>query len=197
MHRTVPVSVVDSWISGYLAGRIAEKNPVAILTIGGPGSGKSSVTHAYAGMVRVDPDQIKEMMPLYRALVACRAPNAAAIVHEESTRISERLLNAAVSARTSVLVDGTGKNLPKMINLIRRLKSIGYNVRLVYVEIDPQVAWERIRDREHVTGRSVPTEVVQEAYTKIPSNFAVLRNMVDYVSHFQNNGQEPKLVFNR
>jgi predicted ABC-type ATPase len=177
--------IQDALAKGSKQGKGEGGRPLAIVMMGGPGSGKSTMMKKdypdRSGFVEVDPDGMKERLPEYLLAVANSDKLAAARSHEESsTAITDRLKKLAIEGRYNVVLDGTGKNANKYEAMMRDLKAKGYEVRLMMPHIPLEVGVKRVRDRAHRNGRFVPTPVVEEAYASIPGNFERLAKIADY-----------------
>lgn len=165
--------------------------PTAVIMMGGPGSGKSSTTKGmdFNNFVSVDPDAVKAKIPEYqegtnsnedgseRAPGGDRALNAAFMAHEESSDVAGMVRDQAINDRKNVLLDGTGKNLEKMQEQVRRLAKAGYNIKLVMPHIDVNEGKRRAAKRAKSSGRWVPMEILDEAYGAIPTNFHLVSAM--------------------
>mmetsp|Transcript_7445 Transcript_7445/g.24356 ORF Transcript_7445/g.24356 Transcript_7445/m.24356 type:complete len:463 (+) Transcript_7445:24-1412(+) len=142
--------------------------PVAVVTVGAPGAGKSKVllhnclpylgshynapaeTRSYA---HIDPDLFITQL--------CLNDNAhrglANFCNHES-------FLTAVGQRRNLLFDGTGKDLLNTCGrVISRLKAAGYRIFMCVVCTTYSTCLRRIAAREAVTGRSVPPKFVRMA----------------------------------
>jgi predicted ABC-type ATPase len=162
---------------------------IAIVTMGGPASGKSSslrgltvrnkATDKLEGMVEVEPDAIKGMMPEFRTATGGDTPSdprtptyekAAFMAHEESGYIAKRIRDKAVADGKNLLIDGTGANADAYRDMITELKEKGYKVSVRMTTVPVEVAKVRNVERAQKNGRLVPPKFVQGAYEKIPKN---------------------------
>ncbi len=180
----------------------ANEKPIAILTMGGPASGKSSMVRKIgiddSRFVKVDPDGIKEKLPEYREGVTQKQRTAAANVHEESSALAKQIRDRAIGEHKNVLVDGTGADLGKMTDLINHLKDKGYHVRVLAMNVDHDTGMARAAKRAEETGRWVKTSFIDDAYQKIPQNTEPLTRMAHEFSIFDNSveGQSAREVWN-
>ena len=157
------------------------RQPQAILMMGGPASGKSTALKVLdtEGFIKLDSDAVKEKIPEYQTAVSAKARNAAAMAHEESSYIIEVALEEAVKNRCNIVYDGTGKNAAKYARLIDMFHDHGYVVRLIYIHVEPRLALPRALARAEHSGRYVPPYVIESAYASIPYNFGDLANRAD------------------
>jgi hypothetical protein len=148
---------------GDHATALKPETPVAVLFMGGPASGKSSIREGYpdlADFVVLDNDEVKAMLPEYNALIANGDTMAAALVHDESSYITQILKDYAVENRYNILLDGVGANYPKYAALVQTLKERGYTIQIIMIDVAIEVALMRARVRK----RQVPFSELQNAY---------------------------------
>lgn len=172
------------FIQPALAGKKTAKElgekPVAILTMGGPASGKGVILGKLAEhgldkthFVHVDPDEVKQGLPEYKASVAPKGSSeptfrgAAAQVHEESSFVAKQIRDRAIEAGHHVIIDGTGGNAKSYVALIAHLQSKGYDVHVHHAHLDPDEGVSRAGSRAEGSGRFVPTKVIKGTYEKI------------------------------
>lgn len=159
--------VVDSFLEKGAPGN------QAVFMAGGPASGKTSLLKAKfgqnpEGFVTVDPDAIKGRLPEMLVGVAMGVRDAAAITHEQSSRISKQILPAAQAAGLNFIMDGTGANVPKYVRQMGEARDKGYTVSLLMQHVEMKVGVERALTRADKVGRYVPREFIEDAYKKLP-----------------------------
>jgi predicted ABC-type ATPase len=182
-----------------------DRKPIAIMTMGGPSSGKSSLVRSEEGpgarllsnSVPVDADLIKEELPEYDEALRASARDAAKMVHAESAFIMGEIRDQAVAERKNVVIDGTGSNAPAYKALIQRLKGNGYHVVLVMPHVEKETALERGRERAEKEGRWVPEHIYDDAYENVPGNFMDIQEEVDEAYLFDTNDFPPTLKWER
>lgn len=147
--------------------------PIAVIILGPPGSGKTSVAVPLAKRIfgvqfsSVNPDDVKEMLPEYEGW------NADAL-HEESSDLAERdIARHAVYRRHNIIYDIVGKTEDKVRAEIENLDDLGYRVFVMLTDLAPWKAagraWERFQEnpfrRTHSRppSRFVPPEYVYRA----------------------------------
>jgi len=171
----------------------------AILMCGGSGTGKSRVIEKIIGSngyVLVDPDKIKELIPEYAKAKGEGKPEAADIVHEESSDIALLLLEASIKDELPLIYDGTMKNIDKYNEIIRDLKSKGYTIQIVAVDASVEVAYDRAKKRYMESGRVVEREVVENSNYLVAAAFQALCKKVDMYMVLENNSNNsnPQII---
>ena len=160
------------------AAELGQKKPVAILTMGGPASGKGVVLSKMPGheqhkdeFVHVDPDEVKGKLPEYQAQVPRDKGRtfigAAAQVHEESSFVAKQIRDKAIAGGHNVIIDGTGGNAKKFVELINHLKEKGYDVHVHHPDLPVEEGVKRALNRAEGSGRHVPEKFIRETYNNI------------------------------
>ena len=181
-------------IAAELSG--ATKGDQAVFMSGGPASGKTSLLRKQfgeaTGFAVIDPDRIKSYDPVMEIGVAMGMREAAALAHENSSRLSKELYATARDQGLNVLMDGTGANAGKYINQMQELKGKGYQVTLLAQHVPEEVGVRRAVARAERTGRYVPQEFIQHAYEVIPGNFERLARVADRAT--LNDGESNQVI---
>lgn len=146
----------------------------AIFLAGGPGSGKSFIVGKTGltsmGYKVVNSDDAFESA-MKKAGMEMNPDNIFSVKGQELRGKAKSLTGKRqaryIEGRLGLVVDGTGKDPDKIANQAEKLKTLGYDVAMIFVNTDLDTAMERNRQRE----RSLPDSEV-EAYWK-----AVQRNV--------------------
>ena len=150
----------DKIVKEHLKGVTPTGNPTFTLMGGGGGSGKGTILKNQIALdqstefgvripesnfVRVDPDEIKAMLPEFDELLfAGRKDESASYTHEESSAIAKIVQRQAFSRGLDVLLDGTGNSKAiKLQSKIDEARNAGYIVNGVYVSTTIESAWQR------------------------------------------------------
>ena len=161
-----------AWKEAVIASELNPKaksdNPIAVILMGSPASGKTTTGRPFAEKIlngkettKIDPDSVKSKSKGFEGW------NAGAF-HEESALISEKVVfPRAVMDNHNLLIDITGKNSNKVAEMARTLKSVGYKIGLVHVDVDDKVALNRASKRfSKPNGRYVPYDYVKGSAEK-------------------------------
>ena len=113
--------------------------------------------------LKIDPDEIKNMLPEYQYLTHAGHPAAAAIVHEESSYISKELRSIAIERGFDLILDGVANDtLTRRKEDAALLKVNGHWVRIDYVTLNTELSVRLAELRSKQTGRMVPETIVRE-----------------------------------
>lgn len=154
--------------------------PIAILTGGLPGSGKSTYIRknkdwmTNPAIFKIDADEIRAKLPEYKGWNATQT-------HSETQDMVRSLLNKVGKTGCSydVIYDGTMNKSKKYKPLIDTLKKEGYRVFILFMQVDKATSMSRAMGRYQRSGRYVPRFVIEEGAQNGLSAFNELKGMVD------------------
>lgn len=131
----------------------------AIVLIGPPAAGKSTLATQLAGngYAIVDADEAKALIPGYNNGLG------AGIVHEESSAMSKMVQAQYQKDGTNMIVQTVSSGSRSVEQKVANLQKAGYNVSMVGLKVDEDVAVGRMAGRAIKTGRTVPEDVVRNA----------------------------------
>ena len=171
----------DRIIAKYEQGHpcVEHGQPIAILTGGPPGSGKSHYLKKIARWVNpksvlwIDADVIREEFPEYKGWNAGQ-------VHDETRDVVNRLLDEiGHPCKYDLVYDGTMNRADKYTHIIKRLRRLGYAIYLIYVNVPEELSRQRVLDRYQRTGRYVDSSVIKGVFQAGSKPFDELRSEVD------------------
>jgi Zeta toxin len=109
------------------------------------------------------------------------------------------LTMVALEQGKNVLVDGSLRDAEWYSGYIRELREAfpKLKVAIINVTAREETVLARARQREEITGRHVPPEVIRATMEQIPTSLRILKPLVNYVATFENEDREtakPMLV---
>jgi predicted ABC-type ATPase len=153
--------------------------PMALLTGGPPGAGKSTwlMRHAPITMrattLWIDADRLRAQLPEYRGWKA-------AATQEESGDLVQSLLDGiGRPCRTDVFYDGTMARPDRYRHLVPALRALGYRVYILNVTVPESLSRRRVLDRYRASGRYVPRAAIAAYYAGGPATLRLLAPMAD------------------
>jgi adenylate kinase family enzyme len=184
LHKTI--------LDDVFRGKKRVRNPVAVITMGMPASGKSTLARYLAEnpdeLAVLDADAHRTKLPEYQAAVATKARNGAIITHSEVSNLNDTAIDLAMSEDPDspgeyypFLLDGVGTSTAYYKGVIKEARSKGYDVKLVLAHVrdtDDMTGLDAVRiraeDRGVRFGRFVKPEIFPAARIKLPASFAEL-----------------------
>ena len=177
LHRTV---VQDALRHGGFDGTDArDAVPQAVLLLGLPGSGKSSMLRPVAhellqrtsdgGAVVVDTDIVRTLLPEYAGGLGSE------VVHPETSFVTNRLLlDEAYRLRLNIVLDKIGD--PEWtVDQVEYLNRTGWSVFCLATQVDVEVAVGRAKRRAVETGRYVPPDLIRKCGERPVEAYFALR----------------------
>lgn len=157
----------------------AAKQPIAILTGGLPGSGKTTFLKKHLPWINtqdfvvIDLDSLREKFPEYQGW------NATNTQAEGKDVVKQILSKLGAPCKYNLFYDSSMSNEPFFEEFIRDLKGKGYKVFIIYMQTPLKVAIVRAKRRYLVSGRYVPAAFMQEVKTRGMKTFDKIKNQVD------------------
>ena len=151
----------------------------AFFLAGGPGSGKTFVTHsAFAGhgLKVVNSDNAFENA-LRKNGLSLKMPESEAetrdMLRARAKSTTGKMMDLAIMGRLGMVIDGTGRDYDKISVQVRMLKELGYDTYMVFINTTLEVALERNRGRE----RQVPEYYTKRSWETVQSNIGKFQNL--------------------
>lgn len=139
-----------------------EDAPVSVFMAGSPGAGKTEASKELLrklgdGVLRIDPDDLREHFPEYRGSNSWLFQGGVSL-------LVEKIQDLALAQRQSFLLDGTLASYSVAEKNIERSLKKGRLVQVLYVYQEPQFAWEFVQARENREGRNIRPEHFVKQY---------------------------------
>lgn len=150
----------------------------AVFLAGGPGSGKSFIVGKTAltalGMKVINSDDIFE-----RALSKAGLKTTPEDIYSpkgqeirgEAKALTAKKQELALNGRLGLVVDGTGKDYEKIEKQATKLKKIGYEVAMIFVNTDLDTA----KSRNRMRARSLPDSEVETMWKDVQKNIGAFQ----------------------
>tara|TARA_B100000886_G_scaffold316043_1_gene254405 strand:+ start:232 stop:918 length:687 start_codon:yes stop_codon:yes gene_type:complete len=155
----------------------------AFFLAGGPGSGKSYVvrqTTGGTGLQTVNSDDAFERY-LEAAGLSKKMPKAEEeprnIERERAKKVTKARQEGYLEGRLGLIIDGTGKDYDKIAAQSIKLKQLGYDTHMIFVNTSLDTALERNAKR----ARSVPESIAIKSWKDVQSNIG------KFSQHFRQN----------
>ena len=151
----------------------------AIFLAGGPGSGKSYVvrkTTGGTGLKSVNSDEAFELL-LTKARLSLKIPPEEFDRKEVQRARAKELTRAKqknyLEGRLGLVIDGTGKDVDKILAQKAGLEELGYDTYMIFVNTSLDVALKRNAERP----RRVAEPIVVKSWKDVQANIGKFSNM--------------------
>ena len=154
----------------------------AFFLAGGPGSGKSWVSQkalSGMGLKVINSDNAftrllgKEKLSLKFADHTPKEIEKRDKIRDRSKQIAGMQLSMALQGRLGLIIDSTARDVEKVQSEAKRLRSLGYDIHMVFVNTSLDVALQRNRDRP----RSLPDAIIINSHKQIQKNMGKLQRI--------------------
>ena len=151
----------------------------AVFLAGGPGSGKSFIVGKTAlpalGFKVINSDDAFEKA-LKKAGLSMDPGDIYSRLGQEirtgAKRITGKKMSLAVDGRLGLVIDGTGKDYAKIQKQAQLLRSLGYELAMIFVNTDLETALKRNNAR----ARSLPDDQVEKMWKDVQKNIGKFQN---------------------
>jgi cytidylate kinase len=164
----------------------------AIFLAGGPGSGKSFMAKKIAlqalGFVIINSDQpfenlMRKLELDFKMPESEKEQRDAAREVAKATADKKQML--AIHGRLGLVIDGTGKDMEKILKMRGHLAVKGYDSALVFINTDLETALARNAKRE----RSVPEDIATNLWKDVQRNLGVFQRAFGSNFHIVDNSE--------
>lgn len=152
----------------------------AVFLAGGPGSGKSFIVGKTAltalgfRVINSDPafERALDKAGLDKGNPEDIFSPKGQEVRAQAKALVKKQLDLALQGRLGLVIDGTGKDYDKITKQASKLRDIGYDVSMIFVNTDLDTALERNRMRS----RSLPDDEVTKMWKDVQGNLGKFQN---------------------
>ena len=144
----------------------------AVFMAGGPGSGKGFVVKNIlggTGLRTVNSDDMFEYL-MKKADLALDPDTIGSDVGQQTRgrakELTDNRMYTYLKGRLGLIIDGTGKDVTKYAKQVEKLKALGYDCMMLFVNTSEEVAQQRNMRRE----RSIPPKMVSDMWNEVQQN---------------------------
>lgn len=179
--------------------------PVLHVLGGGSGAGKGELQRQHIvkfhdGVVKVDPDEVKQLLPEFGHLKKAADDRAANFVHSESSDVGVEASHKAMREGLNVVLDSTGNGtLQEFKERVGPAIEKGHYIRADYATIPTNEAVNRANERaKKEPGRGVvPEHCIRYSHAAVSRTFpaAVKAGLFHEARLWSNDGKTPRLIY--
>lgn len=171
--------------------------PVLIAIGGGPGSGKTTFRRSLSlANVHVhDMDEVMVRLPGYQTdLKTLGLTKAFEKWWPTAREMAQTLVHYAIESRYSIVYDRTCGAAGSYADLVHA-KERGYQIRMIGLYVDKEIALQRILKREQDEGRGMPQEILSEYRARFSALWPYYLKLADEVILYETNSDVSRLIF--
>ena len=185
---------LDKMLLDEVSSVTRHKTPVLYQVSGVPGAGKSAFCKHFLkknpDFAYVSFDKIMESMPEYQQDVRQKGPAMAFALWEKPARvIGYELLKRLLDQGANVLLEHSGVN-SSHLQLHKNIKKYGYQTKVTFLMCDTDVAIERAKKREKMTGRHTPSKMIQERASLMGQYVVQYSKIADDIQFLDASGEQ-------
>lgn len=146
------------------------KDRIAVIITGVPAAGKSKFTNEVKNVTKgmvIDSDDYKKLIPEYKKGIGTSS------VHYESKEFFKRMLKKTITNGDNIIIPTLGRNEEPLTKIINSLKSKGYGIAMIRVDVPLAVAELRNIKRAIKTGRYVDSQIITK---EVDNNIKTIYN---------------------
>jgi hypothetical protein len=138
-------------------------NPLAVLTAGQPGSGKSMIVTTMrvqfgdAKAIEINPDEVRPQIPYMRERIERGDLNIPQAAFSDAGTVAARMMEMSSAANRNIIYDGTLSNSFYALKTADHLKEAGYRVEVHGMAVPPDLSHASTYDRREGEIRTSPT----------------------------------------
>jgi hypothetical protein len=172
----------------------AQQNRLAVIVLGAPASGKSTLSEKFAHDMRaaiVDSDDAKKAIPEFNGGIGSGA------VQNESSAIGQEVLKKLTADGTNIVIPRVGTDVADIRSRVQELRGRGYSVALAYVDVAKDTAYRRMIGRFLNTGRIIPADYFDQVGKLPRETYLVLKEEGHFYDTAQFDANGPQGTFRR
>jgi predicted ABC-type ATPase len=194
-------NIIDKYIENTISPLTSQENPICVINVGGPGSGKTYVSKIY--IKNILKKSIKKFCTVNPDDVLSKYfnnnPNCYIIDNNSPYTAVNDLFDTAVKNKYNILYDTTGLNIKDIKSKIKILKKNNYTIKVCVCLIDDiSIALKRVEERRIKTGRFIDSDYFYKRYNELPKilnnfYFNLLYKTIDEIIIYNTSGLKPKI----
>lgn len=162
----------------------------AIFVIGLPGAGKSYTLSSLKGTVSpkiVNTDIALEHLS-QKTKIPATSENWKSVFRDTTKRMTSTMLYNYLNGMLPLFIDGTSNDASNILSRVGILESLGYDVGMIFIDTDVNIAKERAKARGEKLGRTVDDSFIDKVYKESIANKKYFKSKFDFFKIYENNG---------
>lgn len=160
----------------------------AIFTIGGPGSGKTTLANKLLGATGLRPVNVDAFYEMLMKQQPISGGYQKELYKHAGNKMQKRM-DHLTQGRIGLVIDGTGRNTKRVEEIRQYLVNLGYHTMALFVDTDLDTALERNQTRQ----RKVDPEKVKKMHSEVRQNLGKLKEIFNNQLVVVDNTSVPEL----
>ena len=163
----------------------------AIFVVGMPGAGKSYTVSNLKGQVSpkvVNTDIALEFLSK-KTNIPANSETWKTVFRDSTKKMTSTMLYNYINGMLPLFIDGTSNDASNVLSRAGILESLGYDVGMIFIDTDIEVAKQRAIERAEKIGRTVDPTFIAKVYKESEANKKYFKSKFEFFKIYENNGQ--------
>lgn len=163
----------------------------AIFVVGMPGAGKSYTVSNLKGQVSpkvVNTDVALEFLSK-KTKIPANSETWKTVFRDSTKKMTATMLYNYINGMLPLFIDGTSNDASNVLSRAGILESLGYDVGMIFIDTDIEVAKQRAIERAEKIGRTVDPTFIDKVYKESEANKKYFQSKFSFFKVYENNGQ--------
>ena len=163
----------------------------AVFVVGMPGAGKSYTVSNLKGQVSpkiVNTDVALEFLSK-KTKIPANSETWKTVFRDSTKKMTATMLYNYINGMLPLFIDGTSNDASNVLSRAGILESLGYDVGMIFIDTDIEVAKQRAIERAEKIGRTVDPTFIDKVYKESEANKKYFQSKFSFFKVYENNGQ--------
>ena len=163
----------------------------AVFIVGLPGAGKSYTVSNLKGQVSpkiVNTDVALEFLSK-KTKIPANSETWKTVFRDSTKKMTATMLYNYINGMLPLFIDGTSNDASNVLSRAGILESLGYDVGMIFIDTDIEVAKQRAIERAETIGRTVDPTFIDKVYKESEANKKYFQSKFSFFKVYENNGQ--------
>ena len=163
----------------------------AIFVVGMPGAGKSYTVSNLKGQVSpkiVNTDVALEFLSK-KTKIPANSETWKTVFRDSTKKMTATMLYNYINGMLPLFIDGTSNDASNVLSRAGILESLGYDVGMIFIDTDIEVAKQRAIERAEKIGLTVDPTFIDKVYKESEANKKYFQSKFSFFKVYENNGQ--------
>ena len=163
----------------------------AIFVVGLPGAGKSYTVSNLKGQISpkiVNTDVALEFLSK-KTKIPANSETWKTVFRDSTKKMTSTMLYNYINGMLPLFIDGTSNDTSNILSRAGILESLGYDIGMIFIDTDIEIAKQRATERAEKIGRTVDPSFIDKVYKESEANKKYFQSKFSFFKVYENNGQ--------